>query len=99
METTKAKLPLTDAQRAVFDFIIEYMRENQCPPTIRDICERFDFSSPNGAMFHIEVLEKKGWITRSADNKARGIRVMLDSGECPFCGLAPIRGESGEGRR
>jgi len=47
------------------------------PPTIREISDHFGFSSPTGALVHIEAIEKKGYIKR--DHASRGIKVIAKS--------------------
>src|SRR5438132_8921874 len=56
------------------------MHAKGSPPAIRDICEEFGISSPNGVMCHLKALEKKGYINRvtKKDNEkaqARGITI------------------------
>lgn len=63
---------LTDRQRKIYDFIAERIRAQHWSPTIRDIAFHFGIKSPNGVMYHINALERKGWITRES-NLARAI--------------------------
>lgn len=65
---------LTDKQRRVFDFIRDCMRQRGYGPTVREIGDQFDISSPNGVMCHLKALEKKGLILRSP-NKSRAIEL------------------------
>ncbi len=53
------------------------MNQNGYPPTIREISDHFKFSSPAGALSHIEALQKKGYIER--DHASRGIRIIAES--------------------
>lgn len=53
------KPKLTTAQQKVFDFICEYIKENQMSPSIREICEATNVSSTSTAHSHIKTLEKK----------------------------------------
>jgi repressor LexA len=64
--------PPTDRQLEVLDFIRE--RSRMAGPTVREICDHFGFTSPNGAMCHIRALERKGLIRRRS-NAVRGIEV------------------------
>ena len=73
-------VPLTAKQQAIFNFIRKHIEAKGFPPAIRDICEEFDISSPNGVMCHLKALEKKGYIDRvtKKENKkaqARGITI------------------------
>lgn len=65
---------LTDRQRDVYDFIRDKIVNRGYGPTVREIGERFNISSPNGVMCHLKALEKKGLIRRSP-NKSRAIEL------------------------
>jgi repressor LexA len=58
--------PLTARQQAVLLFVAERIQKRKPPPTIREICKRFGFRSPNAAVNHLLPLERKGYITRDA---------------------------------
>jgi len=64
---------LTKRQEEILRFIIKYIRENESPPTIRDIALNFEFTV-KGAYDHLLALERKGWIERRGKH-ARGIVV------------------------
>ena len=66
--------PLTDRQRAVYDFIRDHIREHHNAPTMRQIISHFGMKSPNGAMCHLNALEQRGWIERE-HYASRGIRL------------------------
>jgi SOS-response transcriptional repressor LexA len=51
---------LTDRQRAILDWIVEFMREHRLPPTLREIGRAFGISSP-GVLGHLRALERKGY--------------------------------------
>ncbi len=65
---------LTKRQRTVYDFIRDKIQNRGYGPTVREIGEQFDISSPNGVMCHLKALEKKGLIHRSP-NKSRAIEL------------------------
>lgn len=65
---------LTERQRLVYDFIRDKIVNRGYGPTVREIGENFDISSPNGVMCHLKALEKKGLIRRSP-NKSRAIEL------------------------
>lgn len=72
--------PLTDKQQKIYHFIRKHIESKGFPPAIRDICDAFSISSPNGVMCHLKALEKKGYINRvtKKDNEkaqARGITI------------------------
>ena len=65
---------LTKRQAAVFEFIRDKIQNRGYGPTVREIGERFQISSPNGVMCHLKALEKKGLIIR-APNRSRAIQL------------------------
>ena len=71
------KLPLTERQRKIFDFILSNITKFGYPPTIPEIQEKFSFKSPNAAQDHLEALERKGYISRRP-YKSRGIEILVD---------------------
>lgn len=55
---------LTTRQMAVFEFIRDKILQRGYGPTVREIGEHFQISSPNGVMCHLRALEKKGLLHR-----------------------------------
>ncbi|MEM6689644.1 MAG: transcriptional repressor LexA [Planctomycetota bacterium] len=68
---------LTQRQSDVYDMIRELIVKRGYGPTVREIGEHFNISSPNGVMCHLRALERKGLITRSP-NKSRAIELTED---------------------
>lgn len=68
---------LTKKQKAVYEFIRGKIRSRGYGPTVREIGEHFDISSPNGVMCHLKALEKKGLITREP-NMSRAIQLTSE---------------------
>src|SRR6186997_56455 len=68
---------LTDRQKDVYDFIRDKIRNRGYGPTVREIGEQFQISSPNGVMCHLKALEKKGLITREP-NMSRAIQLAQE---------------------
>lgn len=62
MTTTTERIPLTERQREILNWIVAYIARNGFSPTVRELCLAFNFASPNGAMSHLLPLRKKGWI-------------------------------------
>ena len=69
---------LTNRQRSVYEFIRDKITNRGYGPTVREIGERFEISSPNGVMCHLKALEKKGLIRRSP-NKSRAIELTQET--------------------
>ncbi len=70
---------LTERQRLVLNLIVRYIREHGYPPTLRDLQDHLDISTPRGVLTHIKALERKGYIRR--DSTPRGIRVLREADE------------------
>lgn len=71
------KKELTKAQQAIFDCIVDYIDENGYAPSVRDICERVNLSSPSTVKRHLDNLRKKGYI-KVDSMKARAIVVVKE---------------------
>jgi repressor LexA len=92
---------LTDKQEDIYNYIRKHIETKGFPPAIRDICEEFGISSPNGVMCHLKALEKKGYIERVTKQKnkqraqARGITIPgVSAGGFSL----PLRGTVAAGR-
>ena len=73
---------LTSRQAAVFEFIKERVQSRGYGPTVREIGEHFQSSSPNGVMCHLRALERKGLLTRVRKHDraiARAIEHLAES--------------------
>jgi repressor LexA len=84
---------LTTRQMAVFEFIRDKILTRGYGPTVREIGENFQISSPNGVMCHLRALEKKGLLhrVRKADRAiARAIElapeILAESKGLPLAG-------------
>lgn len=74
MYPTLKKEP-TERQRAILDFLSAFIQKNGYPPSLREICGRFNIKSPKNAAKHLDALRKKGLIKRTA-NISRAIDVI-----------------------
>lgn len=68
---------LSERQQGILDFVREHIRENQFPPSIREIGENVGISSTSVVKYNLDVLEKRGYIQRDPDI-SRGIRLVKD---------------------
>lgn len=92
---------LTTKQQAILNFIRDHIQDKGFPPAIRDICDAFGISSPNGVMCHLKALQKKGHINRVEKQgnrqraQARGITIPgVNAGGFSL----PLRGVVAAGR-
>lgn len=68
-------LSLTTKQKRFYDALKTYMSKHKEAPTIDELMELMDISSPRGVVQYLEALEKKGLILRSK-GEARGIHIV-----------------------
>ena len=66
---------LTSRQKEILEYLKEFIEASGYPPSLRDICAKFDIKGPNNARKHLDALEKKGFIKRSA-HISRAIEVL-----------------------
>ncbi len=70
---------LTARQNEIFHFIRGFIQGHGYPPSLREICARFQIKGPNNAAKHLDALERKGFIRRRR-GLSRGIEVIADRG-------------------
>lgn len=70
--------PLTRRQLEVLNMIGAFDAKFGRPPTRQEIADHFGFASANAAQHHVEVLERKGALTRTRI-KSRGIKLSLQA--------------------
>jgi len=69
---------LTKRQADVLKFIKKYTAAHGYPPTIREICNGVNLSSPATVFVHIKNLEKAGYV-RSSNNKFRTLELLVEN--------------------
>lgn len=69
---------LTKKQEVILEYIKKYTAKNGYSPTIREICDGVELSSPATVFVHIKNLENKGYIT-STNNKFRTLSLLVDN--------------------
>ena len=73
---------LTDRQKEIYLFIKDKIQTRGYGPTVREIGQEFEISSPNGVMCHLKALQKKGLIHREP-NMSRAIQLLDTAGQPP----------------
>lgn len=66
---------LTTAQQELFDWLIDYIREHQHSPSIRQMMQAMKLKSPAPVQSRLEHLRSKGYIDWT-EGKARTIRIL-----------------------
>jgi SOS regulatory protein LexA len=69
---------LTKRQEDTLQFVKEYMVSHGYPPTVREIADALDVSSPATIQAHLDGLSDKGYI-KKGNNKNRTIELMVDN--------------------
>lgn len=69
---------LTKRQEDTLQFVKEYIVSHGYPPTVREIAEALNVSSPATIQAHLDGLADKGYIKKGS-NKNRTIELMVDN--------------------
>ncbi|HEY9764700.1 MAG TPA: transcriptional repressor LexA [Trichocoleus sp.] len=77
--------PLTSAQQELYDWLVEYIREHQHSPSIRQMMRAMGLKSPAPIQSRLEHLKNKGYIEWS-EGKARTIRIRDKARGVPILG-------------
>lgn len=76
---------LTDAQQELYDWLVDYIRENQHSPSIRQMMRAMQLKSPAPIQSRLDHLRKKGYIDWT-EGQARTIRILQDNQGVPIYG-------------
>ena len=67
--------PLTQLERRVYHYLIDFLAENTYQPSIREIAKRFRIKSTKTVSDLLHALESKGYIQRD-ESRSRGVRLL-----------------------
>ena len=89
---------ITERQQEVLNFISSFTKENNYPPTVREIGEHFSISL-RAVQDHIAALQKKGYLSQT-QKRARSLNVISGSGseKQPFVSRVPLLGTVAAGK-
>jgi repressor LexA len=73
--STTARIPATERQKAVYDWIVAYRNSMGYIPSYREIANRFGFRSTNAVTTNLRALERKGYL-RLVPGKCRAIVLL-----------------------
>jgi repressor LexA len=71
--------PLTEVQQQLYDWLIDYIKQNQHSPSIRQMMRAMGLRSPAPIQSRLEHLRTKGYIDWT-EGKARTIRILHSQG-------------------
>ncbi|NEP16406.1 MAG: repressor LexA [Leptolyngbya sp. SIO4C1] len=77
--------PLTEAQRELYEWLVDYIRINQHSPSIRQMMRAMNLRSPAPIQSRLEHLKNKGYIDWN-EGKARTIRILAEPKGVPILG-------------
>jgi len=90
---------LTECQKETLNYISQFTEENDFPPTVREMSEKFNISL-RAVQDRIAALQKKGYLSQ-CEKRARSIRVISDCREKEnklFVGKIPLLGTVAAGK-
>jgi repressor LexA len=92
--------PLTDIERKILDFMVQYLRSNTYQPSIREIGERFGIKSTKTVSEHLQSLADKGFLERDP-SRSRGVKILgvdlgTDTVSVPCYAEVPEGGRNGQ---
>lgn len=67
--------PLTQLEKRVYHYMIDFLAENTYQPSIREIARRFRIKSTKTVSDLLHSLETKGYIQRE-ESRSRGVRIL-----------------------
>jgi len=89
------EIKITKRQKEILKFIYNSIQTNGFPPTIDEFKDKFNISSNQAILDHLESLEKKELVLRKQDQSARNIKITpLGYKKLGIDPLAPIAGIS-----
>lgn len=62
-------------KQKVYDYLVEYIKENGYAPSVREICEGVGLKSTSSVYSHLSTLKKEGKI-KMRGNSPRAIHVI-----------------------
>lgn len=67
--------PLTELERRILEYMVDYLRERTYQPSIREIGRQFGIRSTKTVSEYLQALANKGWIERDP-SRSRGVRLL-----------------------
>lgn len=70
------RIPLTERQNQLLQFLRRKIQVDGFPPTMHEICAELSLKSTNGVSQMLQALEKKGYIKPRTKGASRGIQLL-----------------------
>jgi SOS-response transcriptional repressor LexA len=84
----KPKTELTPKQREIYEWIKSQILSTGKSPTIREICNHFDYKSTASGHIKLQILIKHGYLKRVEDYSPRGYELTQEYHKCAMVGCA-----------
>jgi repressor LexA len=94
--TTRGPGYVTPIQRAILEFVQDYIERNSYAPTLQEIGEAVGLGNPSSASYQVKVLERKGYLRREAGRPRAMAVVTIPDGRAGGTGgtgedqMAPV---------
>lgn len=66
---------LTDTQREILEYLLQYQEENGRTPSGPEIADEFGYSQPRTAYEHLRLIEKKGYLDITQPSKRAALNI------------------------
>lgn len=66
---------LSDLERRILDYMVQYLRAHTYQPSIREIGEEFEIKSTKTVSEHLGAIAEKGYLERDP-SRSRGVRIL-----------------------
>lgn len=87
--------PLTQTERRVYEYLIDFLAEHTYQPSIREIGRRFRIKSTKTVSDILQALARKGYIERDP-SRSRGVRLVGYTGVGGTAAVPYVVGAAGE---
>jgi len=67
---------LGDGLNIVYNTILDYVKTNGYPPSVREICRLCNFKSTATTQYYLNRLEQKGYILKGKGRTSRTIKLL-----------------------
>ncbi|MFM8270163.1 MAG: transcriptional repressor LexA, partial [Pseudomonadota bacterium] len=95
---SRPKIPLTQNQASLLEFIKSYAQVNGFPPSYREIQRHFGYKAVGTVQDHVRALIQKGALQKSYGQTSKKARALIPSGSKSAVGkTVPVFGEIAAG--
>ena len=67
---------MTKTEELILEKIIDYINDNEYPPTVRELCSMMGVNSPATIQYHLKNMKNKG-IIDCKEKASRTIKILI----------------------